>query len=187
MVNSEVYMTFWKLMQYRSVKPVKQFGFTLIEMMVVVVIIGILASIAYPSYQNYVLRSGRTDARDALLNIAQQLERHLVHHVLDGLFRRHLAEMEAAPGQHTPGRRTAPQQALAGRRQARAATALAADAAAHQRLFGEVVEFVDGVPGGLVAEPGGLGGAGDRALFGNVLQQRDALWAAGDVLGENGG
>jgi len=69
-------MTFWKLMQYRSVKPVKQFGFTLIELMVVVAVIAILASIAFPSYQNYVLRAGRTDARDALLNIAQQLERH---------------------------------------------------------------------------------------------------------------
>lgn len=69
-------MTFWKLMQYRSVKPVKQFGFTLIELMVVVAVIAILASIAFPSYQNYVLRAGRTDAKDALLNIAQQLERN---------------------------------------------------------------------------------------------------------------
>ena len=69
-------MTFWKLMQYKSVKPAEQQGFTLIEVMVVVVIIAILASIAFPSYQNYVLRSGRTDARDALLSVAQQLERN---------------------------------------------------------------------------------------------------------------
>lgn len=53
-----------------------QLGFTLVELMVVVAIIAILAAIAFPAYQNYVLRSGRTDARDALMNIAQQLERH---------------------------------------------------------------------------------------------------------------
>jgi hypothetical protein len=37
------------------------------------------------------------------------------------------------------------------------------------------------------SDAGGLGGAGDRALFGDMLQQGDALGAAGDVLGEQGG
>jgi len=68
-------MTFWKLMQYRSVKPVKQFGFTLIELMVVVAIIAILASIAFPAYQDSVRKSRRTEARDLLLSAAQSLER----------------------------------------------------------------------------------------------------------------
>lgn len=54
----------------------RQQAFTLVELLVVVAIIAILAAIAFPAYQNYVLRSGRTDAKDALLNIAQQLERH---------------------------------------------------------------------------------------------------------------
>lgn len=51
-------------------------GFTLIELMIVVAIVGILASIAYPSYQRYIEESRRSDARASLLQLAQFMERH---------------------------------------------------------------------------------------------------------------
>lgn len=51
-------------------------GFTLIELMIVVAIIGILASIAYPSYLDYVERARRSDAQGALLGLANAMERH---------------------------------------------------------------------------------------------------------------
>ena len=54
----------------------KNNGFTLIEMMIVVVIIGILSAIAYPSYQRYVLRSGCVAATAAMLSAASDLERY---------------------------------------------------------------------------------------------------------------
>jgi type IV pilus assembly protein PilE len=53
----------------------REHGVTLIELMIVVVIIGILAAIAYPSYQNQVRDSRRADGKAALLQTAQQLER----------------------------------------------------------------------------------------------------------------
>lgn len=53
----------------------QQKGFTLIEMMIVVAVIGILSAIAYPSYTEYVRRGHRAEARAGLLQAAQWLER----------------------------------------------------------------------------------------------------------------
>lgn len=53
----------------------KQKGFTLIELMIVVAIVGILAAIAYPSYAEYIRRGHRAEARASLLQMAQWMER----------------------------------------------------------------------------------------------------------------
>ncbi|MCP4995976.1 MAG: type IV pilin protein [Gammaproteobacteria bacterium] len=49
-------------------------GFTLIELMIVVAVIGILSAIAYPSYMDSVRKSRRTDGQSALLDAAQKME-----------------------------------------------------------------------------------------------------------------
>ena len=52
-----------------------QSGFSLIELMIAVAIIGILAAIAYPSYQDSIRRSARADAQADLMELAQTSER----------------------------------------------------------------------------------------------------------------
>lgn len=54
----------------------KESGFTLIELMIVVAILGILAGIAYPSYQGYLEKTRRADAKGALVSFANAMERH---------------------------------------------------------------------------------------------------------------
>lgn len=51
-------------------------GFTLIELMIALAIIGILAAIGYPSYQDSVQKSRRADCEGALVGFAGAMERH---------------------------------------------------------------------------------------------------------------
>ncbi|EIJ33726.1 type IV pilin protein [Thiothrix nivea] len=61
-----------------TMKQMGQGGFTLIELMITVAIIGILAAIAYPSYTAQVQKSRRADAQVALLEMTQRQERYFL-------------------------------------------------------------------------------------------------------------
>jgi type IV pilus assembly protein PilE len=63
-----------KKMQKKSTQ--KMSGFTLVELLITVAIVGILASIAIPSYNGYVAKSKRTELKSVLLEAGQWMERH---------------------------------------------------------------------------------------------------------------
>lgn len=54
----------------------KTTGFTLIELMIVVAIIAIIAAVGFPSYQNYIVQTNRTQCQSALVQMANAMERH---------------------------------------------------------------------------------------------------------------
>lgn len=53
-----------------------QKGFTLIELMIVIVVVAIVVSIAYPAYQDLIRKSHRADAKSALMDAVSKMERH---------------------------------------------------------------------------------------------------------------
>lgn len=58
----------------------RQSGFTLIELMIVVVVIAVVAGVAIPGYQAYLERGRRSEAVTALMRLAQAQERFIVVH-----------------------------------------------------------------------------------------------------------
>lgn len=56
-------------------RAIPQRGFTLMEILITLVLVGIVAAVAYPSYQSTLMKSRRSDAKSGLLAGAQALER----------------------------------------------------------------------------------------------------------------
>ena len=57
-----------------------QKGFTLIEVLITVAIIGILGAIAYPSYSTFVTKSNRAEPQKELLELANLMEQYFIDH-----------------------------------------------------------------------------------------------------------
>lgn len=62
-------------MQSRKTSRQRTAGVTLVELMIAVAIVGILAAIAYPSYQAQVRRGDRADGKAELMEAAQEMEK----------------------------------------------------------------------------------------------------------------
>ncbi len=60
-------------------------GFTVIEVMIAVVIVAVLLLIAYPSYEQYIIRANRADAKEFMVNIGsrEQEQMHDTHAYTD--------------------------------------------------------------------------------------------------------
>lgn len=93
-----------------EIKSKRLAGFTLIEVLIVVVIIGIIAGIAFPAYQNHVLSTNRKAAIADVLDLQQKLERQ--YNLNNGAYRLPFGEAIAdttvtgtcgTPGNYTSG------------------------------------------------------------------------------------
>ena len=74
-----------------------QAGVTLIELLTVMVVLGILASIAIPSYRAYLIRSQRSDAMTALLSLQTAEEKHYLQN------NQYTSDITSAPTAAPPG------------------------------------------------------------------------------------
>jgi type IV pilus assembly protein PilE len=66
------------LLAGRRVSPARRRGFTIIELMIAVLIVGILVSIAFPSYQNSIRKANRRHAQAAMMELSQRESAYLM-------------------------------------------------------------------------------------------------------------
>lgn len=62
----------------KSITQPRSAGFTLVELMIAVMVVGILAAVAWPSFQDSVRKGHRADAQAFLMELAQQEQRYLL-------------------------------------------------------------------------------------------------------------
>jgi type IV pilus assembly protein PilE len=58
--------------------PSRQYGFTLVELMIAVAVVAVLTRIAYPSYQEYMKRGYRASSQTLLLDLANREQQYLL-------------------------------------------------------------------------------------------------------------
>lgn len=63
-------------MNNEKLEQQRQSGFTLVELLIVIGIVGVIAAIAYPSYQDSVRNTKRSEAQGALVSFAAAMEKH---------------------------------------------------------------------------------------------------------------
>jgi type IV pilus assembly protein PilE len=73
--------------------PRKAAGFTLIELMIAVAVVGLLVAIAYPSYTKQITRGQRTAGQDFAMDVAQREEQYILDNVGAGLYTQSLAAL----------------------------------------------------------------------------------------------
>lgn len=73
-----MYMGYAKQMKSHEARVYKCKGFTLIELVIVVAIVGILAAVAYPSYVEQVRKGKRADAQSALMDAVNRQEQYFL-------------------------------------------------------------------------------------------------------------
>lgn len=71
-------------------------GFSFIELIFVLMIIGILASFAYPSYKNTLFRARRSEAQTALFDLAQRMEDYYFIYHSYKIAKQHLGQQQTA-------------------------------------------------------------------------------------------